>query len=136
MIIEFARENGYYDTFRDNLSYRLVKSELTNNKWCIMKGHYSGRDFYKARPIETMDDEEIEKLKLDVFEDMNTDFNEKEFNDLFEKTFKNTDAIEELKKAGYGSTKDKDDFMENLRDYVDETIFQTIFNGFCEENLQ
>lgn len=135
MIIELAKECGYYDDFFSNLKYRLEKSDLSDNKWCIKISHKSGRDFYKYRPIEMLTDDEIDNLKNEVLEDLSYDYNDDEFMNLFESTFNNDEAKDELEKAGYNCPDDEYDFIECVREYCEETIFDELFDKLVNENL-
>jgi hypothetical protein len=127
MILELAKENGYYTDYLDNLKYRLTEQD---GKWCISISHPSGRDFYDYKPIEYMSDYEIEQLRFAVWEDMGVDYPDSIFNTIWNHILENPEAIAELAQAGYHSNID----MEGFREFLDTMLFENLFDYFVKQN--
>ena len=91
-------EQELYDWILDNLEYRLEKSDMTDNKWCLFVGDYSGRGG-RSIPIQYLEDDRIDGLEEEVFGDYEyecEDCDWEEFHEIFQDVF--YDLVEENRK--------------------------------------
>lgn len=73
----------------DNLESRLVRD---GDQWCFASGDSSGRDFYKYIPIQYLEDDRIDSLAEEVWDDFDfegyaDDFDYDTFFDIFDEAF-------------------------------------------------
>ena len=103
---------------RDELTYRLEKD--IKGKWCLPIMHESGRDFYDLKPIQYLTVTEKDNLQVDVLEDVHCDCDNDEFVSYF------PTEIQELKDDYYTD-------IDVMRDYIEEGVFEYVFDKLIEE---
>lgn len=124
MIIDTAKECGYYEAILDNLKYRLSQE---NGKWCKMKSHPSGRDFYDPFPIEYLSDDEIDQLKEEVLDDVYCDY--ETFETDFTPILNEQEVKEEMETAGFRKFD-----LNTIKEYCEDALFEMAFDQLIREN--
>ena len=128
---EMAKDNGYYENFRDLIEYRLEYDDDARS-W-YYEQHDSTYTDYRLMPLNDLFDEELEYIKNEALEDLESDF---DFEAVWPSTLAEYDeeAVEQLRKVYRPEAFETEPVQDLVKEYLEDSLFNMIIDQLIDES--